>query len=308
MGKNKEAYFFIINPHAGGGKGFRDWPLMEKILKSKGLPYDFVFSEHRNHATALSATACEAGYKIIIAVGGDGTLNEVANGILKSRNPLDTLLGIIPVGSGNDWCRMYKIPGEYSEAIEVIKNRKVYLQDVGIAKCKNENDFSERYFINVAGLGFDAQVVKKSNKQKDKGKSGKALYLLNLLTSLFSYKAIQADIKIDGKDKRSDLFSMNVGICKFSGGGMLQVPDAIADDGLFDVTIINSIGKFEVIRNVKNLYDGSFIKHRRVDTYRGINIKVEAASPVYVEVDGEITGHTPAEFIIVPQALKIISA
>ncbi|MFH0865244.1 MAG: diacylglycerol kinase family protein [Bacteroidota bacterium] len=307
MGENKEACYIIINPHAGNGKGGKDWPLIESCLIKKNISYEFIFTGKKQHAIELSSVAADNGYKKIIAVGGDGTLNEVANGILKSKKPSDVIIGIIPVGSGNDWCRMFGIPAVYDDAIKTIINKKVFIQDVGIVKCSNGNEIISRFFVNAAGLGFDAKVVQKTNDQKDRGRSGKLLYLLNLFTSLFSYKVVEAEISIDDKKIKTKLFSMNVGICKYSGGGMMQVPNAVADDGLFDVTVINKIGKFDVIRNVKNLYDGSFIKHRKVDIYRGVKITVNAIPPVSVEVDGETLGHSPLEFSIIPHALKIIS-
>lgn len=308
MEKNKEAVFFIVNPHAGNGKGSKDWPLIKSYIRKENISCEFIITEKKYHAIELSAIAADQGYKTIIAVGGDGTLNEVANGILKSSNASDVVLGMIPVGSGNDWCRMFGIPSNYEAVVKVIKEAKVFIQDVGLVKFHKGKKNKERYFVNVAGMGFDAKVVRKTNSQKDKGKSGKLLYLLNLFTSLFYYKVIAAEISIDDKAIKTKLFSMNVGICKYSGGGMMQVPNAVADDGLFDITIINKIGKFDVMRNVKNLYDGSFIKHPKVDTYRGIKVAVDAVPEVFVEVDGETLGHSPLEFIIIPHALKIISA
>lgn len=308
MGKNNETVFFIINPHAGNGKGKKDWPLIESCLRKENIDYGFVFSEKKYHTIELTAAAVNQGCKTIIAVGGDGTLNEIANGIMKNKNSSNVVAGMIPVGSGNDWCRMFGIPAVYSEAIKIIKNKKIFTQDVGFVKCKNSGESIERYFVNMAGLGFDARVVNKTNRQKDKGKSGKLMYLLNLFTSLFSYKVVEAEISVDDKIVKTKLFSMNVGICKYSGGGMMQVPNAIADDGLFDVTVINKIGKFDVMRNVKNLYDGTFIWHPNVDTFRGIKITVTAIPIVSVEVDGESLGHSPLEFSIIPRTLKIISA
>jgi diacylglycerol kinase (ATP) len=307
MERSKEKFLIIVNPHAGKEKGRKDWPLIKSYLVKADISYDFIFTEKKCHAIELSEEAVSKGYQTIIAVGGDGTLNEVANGILKSRNA-DVVIGIIPVGSGNDWCRMFGIPADYEKAVRIIKNRNIFVQDAGIVKCVNGNESIERFFVNVAGLGFDAKVVQKTNKQKDKGRGGKMLYLLNLFTSLFSKNDVPAEITIDHKKISTLLFSMNVGICKYSGGGMMQVPNAVADDGLFDITVINKIGRFDVIRNVKNLYDGSFIKHKKVDTYRCREVSVNANTSVSVEIDGETLGCIPAEFSILPKALKIISA
>ncbi len=138
----------------------------------------------------------------------------------------------------------------------------------------NGSEKNNRYFINIAGLGFESVVVKKTNLQKDKGHGGKLIYFYNLLTSLLSYKNTRAEINIDGEIIHADIFSLNVGNGRYCGGGMRQTPEALPDDGLLDVTIINGMGKFEIIRNLKMLYDGTILSHPKIDGYKCKNIKV----------------------------------
>jgi diacylglycerol kinase family enzyme len=164
----------------------------------------------------------------------------------------------------------------------------------------------EAYFINIAGLGFESVVVRKTNKQKDRGKSSKAIYFYNLLSSLLSYRNTPVDIIIDGKISSSKVFSINIGNGRFCGGGMRQTPDAIPDDGLLDITVIKEMGKLEIIRSLKLLYDGTILSHPRVDGYRSTNLTVRSDSLLLLEADGESLGHTPAEFGIIPSAVNII--
>lgn len=180
--------------------------------------------------------------------------------------------------------------------------------DVGYINYREGGKEEKRYFINIAGLGFESIVVKKTNSQKEKGKSNKAIYFWNLLSSLISYRNIQADITIDGKQVKAKIFSINVGNGRYCGGGMRQTPEALPDDGLLDVTIIREIGRIEIIRSLKLLYDGTLLSHPRIDGYRCSNIRVESVLPLYVEADGESLGHTPAEFGIIPSAVNIVYA
>ena len=138
------------------------------------------------------------------------------------------------------------------------------LHDAGKVSSFEGSEKKERYFINIAGLGFESVVVRKTNYQKDKGRSGKLIYLYNLLMSLLSYKNTKAEMIIDGEKRSADIFSLNVGNGRYCGGGMRQTPDALPDDGLLDVTLINGMGKLEIIRNLKILYDGTILNHPKL--------------------------------------------
>ncbi|PLX00770.1 MAG: lipid kinase [Marinilabiliales bacterium] len=301
-------WFVIVNPNAGRREGEKSWNLINSILQDKIHQYTSKFTKGKEDAIYLAKSAIEEGYKKIIAIGGDGTINEVVNGIFTQTYTPTTeiLLGVIPVGTGNDWGRMFNIPTNYEGAITTIANGNTILQDVGKVSFYKDMDKFHRFFINIAGLGFDARVVKKSNQKKEKKKSGKLSYLTSLISSLLSHKSQTATVKIDSDSFSEKVFSMNVGICQYSGGGMKQVPFAIPDDGLFDLTVIKKLSKISVIRNVKKLYNGSFTNHKKVSTMRGEKILIESEEKIFLEVDGETMGHTPFEFEIAPKSLGII--
>jgi len=303
-----DKWLVIVNPNAGNGKGRKDWARIESLLNRAGLPFNSCFTEKRGHATELSAESVKKGFRKIITVGGDGTLNEVLNGVYiqNACNPSDVCLGIIPVGTGNDWGKMFGIPLVYEGAVDIIKEGKTTEHDVGVVDYFTGNEKQRRYFINIAGLGFEAVVVRKSNHQKEKGKSSKAIYLYNLLSSLISYKNTDVTIYIEDKTFQSKIFSINVGNGRYCGGGMRQTPDALPDDGLLDVTVIGEIGRIEIIKNLKILYDGTILSHPKVDGFRTTSLKVESATPVYIEADGEMLGHTPAGFSVIPAGIRIV--
>jgi YegS/Rv2252/BmrU family lipid kinase len=307
---SEKNWLAIINPNAGAGKCARDWPKIKNLLEIHQVRFDPVFTERRYHAMVLSRKMIREGYTKIIVVGGDGTMNEVINGLFsqKALTTTDITLGMIPVGTGNDWARMFGISFQYEEAIKTLIKGKTFIQDAGRVLFNRSDRQVGRYFINIAGLGFDALVTRKSNNLKERGKSSKLLYFWNILTSLFGYKHFHAAVTVDGNLHECDIFSMNVGICQFNGGGMKQVPTAIPDDGIFDLTIIKKIGKFEILRSLPVLYNGKINSHPKVISLNGKKIQINSTKMIFLETDGENLGHTPFEFEIIPRSVKIVRA
>jgi YegS/Rv2252/BmrU family lipid kinase len=306
---NRTDWITIVNKAAGGGKAENDWPLIEELLKKHGVRFSAFFTSRRLHASIIARTKIKEGFSKIIVVGGDGTMNEVINGLFSqgSMQTTEVMLGMISVGTGNDWARMFNIPKGYEEAVLTIKTQRTFLQDAGLVHYTRNGKEWKRYFINIAGMGFGARVVERTNRMKDKGKSGALLYFYNIFASLMGYRALRADIEIDGKTYDRKIFSLNVGICKFNGGGMIQVPQAVADDGLYSITLIKKIGKLNVLANVKRLYNGSIVKHSRVETYTGQSVQIAGSPRLQLETDGETLGHGPVSFQIIPRSVRIIS-
>jgi len=304
----REEWFTIVNPNAGNGKGKKDWDRISDLFARESIPISMRFTERKCQAIEFAREAVKAGFTKIITVGGDGSLNEAINGIFTQDKvpPNEIVIGMIPVGTGNDWGRMFSIPLVYEGAVNVIKENRTMMHDVGIVSYYSGAKLHSRYFINIAGLGFEALVVKKTNKQKDKGRSSNAIYFFNLLSSLISYKRTTADILIDGKKVTSRIFSINVGNGRYCGGGMRQTPEALPDDGLLDVTVIRDMGRIEIIRSLKLLYDGTILSHPKVDGYRCRNLKVTSENILFAEADGESLGHTPAEFNIIPKGINVV--
>ena len=302
-------WFFIVNPNAGSRKGIRDWPRILKLIMESGISHEFALTTHRGHAIDLTLDCLKQGHRRIAVVGGDGTLNEVLNGIYQ-QNEIDKkeiLIGMIPVGTGNDWCRMFNIPFDYKKALDVLIQEKTFVQDVGKVTHYHNDKAEERYFMNVAGMGYDALVNKKTKILKEKGRGGPLTYFYFVFASLFQYTFMEAVIEVDGESVfKGEIFSMNVGICKYNGGGMMQVPFAVPDDGLLDVTLIKKAPKYIVIRHVRKLYDGSLVNLPIVKTFRGKEIRIRSTGRIYLETDGESLGHTPFTFKILPLGIRTV--
>ena len=303
-----QGFLVVVNPNAGIGKGGRDWGQISALLDRHEIHYQAVFTEGPGHGVRLVAEGVKAGYRHILAVGGDGTMNEIVNGVFAQQEcpGTDLSIGMIAVGTGNDWIRSYGIPMNYQEAIPILKNRHTMLQDVGIVHYHVGKVSHSRYFVNMAGLGFDGLVAKRTNDDKARGKGNPLLYLKHLLASLFAYTSCQARIQVDGKEIREKLFSLGIGIGQYNGGGMRQAPDAKTDDGLFDLTLIKDLSKWSVISNVRRLYNGTIKQHKRVDSLVGKLIRIDCDQPVLLEADGESLGHTPLAFDILPRSIRVI--
>lgn len=301
-------WILILNPKAGGGKGKRDKHLIEKLLKLNGFQFETLVSEYSKHAISLSKNAIENGATQIIIAGGDGTLNEVINGVFLQQvcAPEKILIGIIPVGSGNDWSKTFHIPNNYKIAIDTLKERTTILQDIGLVQFTNEGMENIRYFLNMAGFGFDAQVAFKANQLKDKGRRGLMVYLYSLISALRNYKTGKVQISLDDNNIEDLIFSISIGIGKFNGGGMMQAPNAIPNNGLFEVTIIKKINLWGILTNLVGLYNGNYVKDKRVDCYQAKEIRISAINPLGGEIDGESLGKSDFYIKILSQKLKVI--
>jgi len=301
-------WYVILNPHAGSGRGKKDRAAITKLLNKSNFIYELAVSEFPKHTIQLTIQAIENGYRNLIVAGGDGTLNEAVNGIFKQTAcpPEDITVGMIPVGTGNDWIKTFGIPNEYQGAIDIILQGNTMLQDVGRITFPESETMQTSFFANMAGFGFDAMVAEKTNQLKDKGRNGISLYLQALGSSFWNYQTAKTRIVIDGKEINELIFSASIGIGKFNGGGMMQAPGAIPNNGHFEVTIIRKIGLFGIMRNLAGLYSGEFIKDHRVSTHQAKHILISSAHNIAGEADGELLGHNKFEIELIFKKLEVI--
>lgn len=311
MERDTLSWFAIVNPVAGSGKGLSDWPNISKLLRDNGIVPEYAFTERKYHAIELAVEAINKGFRKIIVVGGDGTIHEVVNGLFiqKQTATQDVLLSVIAVGTGNDWIRMFGIPRKYSEAIKAIVAGHSFLQDVATISYHQATVKQTRYMANVAGYGFDAIVNRRYNHLKDIGRHSKWLYVWSAFKAVMRYSSTGVKMWVDDKLVVNDLvYSGTVGIGKYNGGGMLQTPEAIADDGLLDLTIIRKVSKLGVLMRFKSLFNGKIYKLKMVSLVRGRNIRIESSPEIAVEVDGEALGYSPFEFNVIDRAIRVVVA
>jgi len=302
-------WFVIVNPIAGGGYGLDHFPRISKLLRDEQISNEPVFTEHHFHATELTVAAIKKGYRHIIVVGGDGTLHEVVNGLfIQTEVPqTEVLIAVIAVGTGNDWVRTFGISNHYKSAVHAIKEQYSFLQDVGVVSYEESHYRQTRYMANVGGAGFDAQVARSLTHLQRKRFHGSWLYTWSIIKSFFKYKSTGVKVWIDDRLIYNNfLFSIAIGICKYNGGGIQQLPEAVVDDGMFDVTMIRPIHFWHVLFRFRYLFNGDIYRIRHIIQGRGSKIRIESTPGILVEVDGELLGGTPLEFSILHKAIRIV--
>lgn len=313
MNEENNKWLVVVNPKASIGKSEKDWPEIQQLLTSEGADFDFVMTAYQGHAISLVRDSItEKGYKNIISVGGDGTNNEVINGIFtQERFPTTEItMGTIPVGTGNDWRRTFGLPDDYSQLVQIIKNGRLFPHDVGKVTYYNNGDAQVRYFLNAAGTGLNEMVCNRTNKLKSEGKGGSVRYMLNTASCLFQFKCVRIKLEIDDQEVLEDeILSISVGNGRFNGGGMMMMPNAIPDDGLFDVTVVKKVGMLKFAANISNIYDGTFVdKLKEVTLYRGKKIRITSipAHQLLLETEGETLTNSPFEFEMLPKAINMV--
>ena len=297
------SWFLIANPTSGNRKFSKYWKEIQQLLKDKNINYSFALTEYSKHEIELVQDAIQQGFKNIISVGGDGTLHHVVNGIMTQRyvKTSDITIAVIPVGTGNDWIKTYNIPNNVKKSIEIIHQKKIILQDIGVLQTNNEQ---VRYFNNVAGLGYDGFIVNKLKKLKP---FGSLSYLLAGAYGLLFYKKSVFKVSFDEIEVETNCLMTILGICKYSGNGMQFTKDVHTSDGYLDLTIAKNITLIDMILNLPKLYNGKFVNHKKVETYKTKEITVQPKiSKPYIQADGELVGTGKVTVKIIEKAIKFV--
>jgi YegS/Rv2252/BmrU family lipid kinase len=300
-------YFVIVNPASGNWGVQKKWEQIKAELQ-KHISFSFKITEQPRHAEEIVQTAIQNGYKKIIGIGGDGLLQEIANGIV-NQNEIDSkeiTVCLISSGTGNDWIKTSGISKDLKKAIQALKEEKTIVQDLGKITFTHDGKRKTRYCVNFAGVGFDSYVVANTLHLK---KYGTIAYLLGMLQCLFSYKKPILKISSAEKSITTTAYMCIAGIGKFGGGGMKLMPGALLDDGKFFVSLAKDFSVLEVIFNIHKLYSGELIHHSKVDSWETENLRIEVLESdgdVYLEADGDVFGTGPFDIEIVPQKLRVI--
>lgn len=306
------AWRVIVSSRSGGGKARRDWPEIAKMLKARSIEFSEKITDHAYHAIELAREAVLEGFRKLLVLGGDGAIHEVLNGLFSQEevSPSEVTLGLIPVGSGNDWSRLHKIPADYEAAVDLIADaeRHTRVQDVARVDTLMDGKPYCRHMMNIGGLGFDSEVCHRFDLAKERGHASDRQYLKSLLSGFLSYKCLKFRVSVDGQEfYRGPAFSVALGIGKYCGGGMMQTPEAIPDDGLIDVTVVGKVSKLQFLHKVPSLFRGDIFKNKEVIHTRGRKVDISAAPYSYMEVDGEPVGITPVHVAVIPAGVKVVS-
>lgn len=301
-------FFFVVNPASANGTTKTVWREIGEYLKEKGVEYDFAFTAGPNHATKLTTDAIQKGYKWIVAVGGDGTVNEVVNGFsIEGKFSENPSLGIISRGTGCDLIRTLGIPKEYQGAVEILKDKKT--REIDLIKLEYLNHQGEkegRYCVNISDVGLGGYVAQRVN-HTSKSAGGLWSYLRGTLLSILKYKNRQGRVMVDGNEVYSGVFSLIAAANgKYFGGGMKLAPMAELDDGYISTIILGDMGKGELFLNLAKVYDGSHLTHPKVKYYKAKEVIIDSEQRLPLEVDGENPGFGPVKYSIAEKVIKVI--
>jgi YegS/Rv2252/BmrU family lipid kinase len=289
----------IVNPRAAGGKALKALPVINHTLESLKCSYAIYVTKGSGDAIQAARAFAEEGAARIVAVGGDGTVNEVVNGIYQSG--ADAALGLVPVGHGTDLARYLGTTKDVAQAAQRACKRDVSRIDLGLARY---SDGTARAFINIAGLGFDAIVAAKAQKSRLPG--GNLPYLGSALTTLVGFQNLQVKIEADGQIIETPGVFVQIANAQYMGGGYHFAPMASMDDGLLDVCIVGDFGKLELIREIPGVYKGKHVTHPKFSHVAAKCISIETSTPAMVQLDGELVGQTPVQFSVLPAAIALV--
>lgn len=307
----EETWAVIVNPYSGKKKLGRDWAHVYAFFKEAKIKFKEQLTAYPGHAIEIAKAMVDDGYKHFFIVGGDGTLDEVVNGIYQSDIPdkSDITIALIPLGTGNDWARYWGITYDNYKAIsEKLLVRKRQPVDLGrITYRTKTGEQKSEVFVNQVGIGFDGLVIKLTNKYKRFLGGNAWSYSLSILMSVFLYKSTFMHISDETRRISDDIFSIAVGNGCYSGGGLKQTPDAVPTDGLFHVSVVKKPTFFGIIRGLKSLFGGRITDVDFVETMVCKKLTVESMGRVFSEKDGIIIrGQSPFEIEVIPNGIKML--
>jgi YegS/Rv2252/BmrU family lipid kinase len=297
-----------MNPSSAGGRTGQLWPAIRARLESGGRLVTLFPTEAPGHGIRLAGEAVRSGFARVVAVGGDGTLNEVVNGILSAGPHVPVEVGLIPRGTGSDFRRTLEIPLGVSEALAVLDAGRVRKVDVmRVAYTQPNGEPASRYAVNVVSFGMGGQVARKANRS-NKPLGGRITFLLATVSTALRFAGDRVSIHADDGDLPDvRVTNVAVGNGRYHGAGMLICPRAALDDGLLDLTVVRKLSLAELILNMGRLFDGRVYENRKVSFQRTRGLRAESiGGESEIEVDGEPLGRLPLSIELLPGALTMI--
>jgi diacylglycerol kinase (ATP) len=294
---------FLVNPASGNGVTGRRWPELARRAAALGLGGETLLSERSGHLTELAEDAARSGASLVVAVGGDGTLNEVVNGLMRADRKPE--LAIIPLGTGMDFVRTYRIPTRFEDAVRTALTGGTRQIDVGRVSYRTwSGEAAERYVANVGSVGMSAAVAQRANGMS-KALGGRTTFFYALVRVFLAWRNTLVHVDLDGEERSGRMHDVVVANGRYHGGAMMLAPEARPDDGLFDVLLIGDVNKLDFVTTAPKLYRGTHLSHPKVDLVRARTVTVDAPERLPIELDGEQVGTTPVRFEVVPSALTV---
>jgi diacylglycerol kinase (ATP) len=296
---------FLVNPASGNGATGKRWPELQRQAADFGLAGHVELSARPGGLAELARSAADEGAELVVAVGGDGTVHEVANGLMRAqRRPLPEL-GILARGTGDDFVRALGIPTADIDALTVLRDGRARDLDVGRVTYRTAAGAeAQSYFVSMAGVGMSGAVARRLNTTS-KRLGGKVAGLVATFAVFSRWRNVDLRVTVGGEQRDGRMEDVLVGNTEFHNGGMRLCPGARPDDGAFDVLLIGDLTKADLVRVLPKLYKGTHLPHPKAELLRGATVSVESSTPLPIELDGEQPGTTPVRFEVVPGELRV---
>jgi diacylglycerol kinase (ATP) len=293
----------IVNPSSGLARSRHNWDRIEAALRAAQVPLEVVRTGQPHEGESIARRAVQQGRRRLIAAGGDGSVNDVVNGVMSAglADTREVTLAVAPTGTGNDWARSLGIGRNPADVAAAIASCRTMLHDVGAVDCAGSGQ-RRRWFINVAGAGYDAHMTARLPRPIPSALT----YLRVAISGLTSYRAPRFHVDADGVEVDGPMLLVFAANAQYCGNRMHVAPVARMDDGLLDVVMVRELGLLAVLPKLAKLYRGTILGDRAVRHVRAARVRIEADPPTGVQVDGQLAGSTPAEFSLLQQALRVV--
>lgn len=299
----------ILNPHAAGGRARELWTKLEPLLWDKLGELVVAVTQHPEEVAENLDKAVASGLTRVIAIGGDGTNNTLVNAIttFRAQHPDSPpiVFGTLPVGTGRDWARSTGIPLDYAQAADWIANAQAKPTDLGLLSYEHAGKRAERHFLNIASTGLSGDVDRRVNNAHQRRPW---TFLAATIAAILNYKPLKVQVTIDGQPwyEGKTLVTVVANGTTF-GHGMKIAPNAVHDDGLFDVVVVESTSKLETLATLRHVYDGSHLNHPAVHHCRARQVRIDSV-PLDIDIDGEYLCGQSLDFSVLPGGLQLLRA
>jgi len=294
----------IANTRSGKGGVAKALPEVEEKLKERGLEYEIRLTERPMHAIEIARESMEAGKRFLVAVGGDGTIHEVVNGMIENDKPIvqDPVLGVVAAGTGSDFIKTFGLPASPGVAVAHLDGPESFPIDIGKVTYMQDGSEVTRYFPNIAEVGIGADVVARA--QRLPRWLGPTVYLAAFWLVMRKHKLAQVKVDLVDRTYEGPANNIVVANCQFFGGGMKIAPKAAPTDGLLDVQVEHA-RKREAIAIMPKIFKGEHLPHPDIEEFKRVRCSVTSDRPLLIEADGEVLGHTPARFEILRDLIRL---
>jgi diacylglycerol kinase (ATP) len=302
VSRPSEHTVFLVNPASANGSTGRRWPEIARRAATAGLHGDALVSTGPGDLTRLAAEAADGGASLLVVVGGDGSVNEVANGLV-GREHVE--IAVIARGTGWDFIRTHGIPHDVDGAIATARDGRAREIDLGRVSYRTwAGTEAGAHFANVASAGMSGAIAQRAN-ETTKALGGKISYLWATLAVFAGWQVSEVSVSVDGEERKARMHDVVVANGRYFGGGMMICPEADPADGRFDVLMLGDLTKGDLLMNLPKTFRGKHLPHPKAELLRGPTVRIDAPEPLPIQLDGEQPGTTPVAFEVVPRALRV---